>query len=133
MKHVHMMDIRPDVITRTGVIQPYAIREVPPMAVARRSVEAFESSARPAGPRVSSEIQPEEFAARAKRVAVAMAAGKRMPVGSDPKLMAAAKLLMEGKPFTVKSAGRAAYVEASPDGLGRSPFHRRSYWDLYRG
>jgi hypothetical protein len=127
------MDIRPDVITRTGVIQPYSVRDIPPMDVARHSVQAFESTARPPGPRVSSEIQPEEFAARAKRVATALAAGKRMPVGSDPKLMAAARLLMEGKPFTIKSAGRTAYVEASPGELGRSSLRRRSYWDLYRG
>ena len=126
------MDIRPDVITRTGVIQPYAVREVSPMAAAQFTVQRFENTARPSGPRANPEMQPEEFAARAKRVAVAVAAGKRMPVGTDPKLMAAAKLLIEGKPFTIKSAGRSAYVEASPSGLGRASRGSSSYWNIYR-
>ena len=114
MKHVHAMDIRPDVIIKTGVIQPYAIRQIPPGAVARQTIRAFESVARPPGPRVRAEMQPEEFAARAKRVAVAMAAGKRVPKGSDPKLVQAARMIMEGKPFVIKSAGRVARVAASP-------------------
>lgn len=112
MQHVHVMDIRPDVITRTGVIQPYALREIPPQKVAYHSVQAFETTARPPGPQVRAEMQPEEFAARAKRVAAAMSAGKRMPRGSDPKLIHAARLIVEGKPFAIKSAGRAAKVEA---------------------
>lgn len=116
------MDIRPDVITRSGIIQPYAIREVPPTAVARNSVRAFENTARSPGPQVRSEMGPAEFAATAKRVAVALAAGKRMPRGTSPKLMQAAKLIMEGKSFVVKSAGRQAVVKAnqqlSGGGLG---------------
>lgn len=114
MKHVHVMDIRPDVIIKTGVIQPYAIREIPPMAVARASVQAFENTARSPGPQVRPEMQPEEFAARAKRVAVAMAQGKRVGKGADPKLIHAARMIMEGKPFAIKSAGRVARIEASP-------------------
>lgn len=114
MKHVHAMSIRPDVIIKTGVIQPYAIREIPPGAVARTTVRAFESVARPAGPRVSSEIQPEAFAARAKTLAVAMAAGKRPGKRTDPKLIEAAKMIMAGKPFAIKSAGRVARVAAAP-------------------
>lgn len=108
MQHIHVMDIRPDVITRTGVVQPYAIRNVNPVAVARHSVQAFETTSRPAGPQVKSELQPEEFVARAKRVAAAVAAGKRMPRGTDPKLLQAAKAIVKGKPFVVRASGRAA-------------------------
>ena len=104
------MDIRPDVIIKTGVIQPYAIREVPPTAVARQTIRAFETVARGRGPQVRAEMQPEEFTARAKRVAAAMAAGKRMPRGTDPNLIHAARLIIEGKPFTVRSSGRAARI-----------------------
>lgn len=112
---MHVMDIRPDVITRTGVIQPYSVREIPPMAVARNSVAAFETTGRRAGPAVRyDDIGPEEFAARAKRVANATAAGARMPKGTDPKLIQAARYIREGKPFAIKSAGRTARVEASP-------------------
>jgi hypothetical protein len=127
MKHVHVMDIRPDVITRTGVVQPYAIREIPPEAVARNSIAAFSTTARPAAPSVSQEIEPEEFAALAKRVAVAQAAGVRMPGATNPKLLKAAKMIRQGKPFVVKSAGREAFVKGSPKakagGLGAAgPF-----------
>jgi hypothetical protein len=114
MKHVHTMDIRPDVITRTGVIQPYAIREVPPGMVARHSVRAFEQTARPRGPQVKSEMEPEEFVALAKRVAVAQAAGKRFARGVSPKLLAAAKMIREGRPFKIRAAGRTAIVSGSP-------------------
>jgi len=114
------MDIRPDVITKTGVIQPYAIREIPPTAVARTAVRAFENVGRSPGPQVRSEMGPAEFAAQAKRVAVALAAGKRMPKGTSPKLMQAARMIMEGKPFVVKSAGRQAVVKANPQLSGAS-------------
>lgn len=116
MKHVHMMDIRPDVIIKTGVIQPFAIREIPPAAVARAAIRAFSAVPRAPGPSVRAEMQPEEFAARAKRVAVAMASGKRVGKGADPKLVKAARMIMEGKPFVIKSAGRVARVAASPAG-----------------
>lgn len=115
MKHVHVMDIRPDVITRTGVIQPYPARDISPMAVARHTVASFENTARPRGPVVrSNEIAPEEFAARAKRVADATAAGARLPKGTDPKLVQAARYIRQGLPFAIRSAGRTARVAASP-------------------
>lgn len=110
---MHVMDIRPDVITRTGVIQPYSIAEIPPIAVARHSVAAFETVARGPGPQVRPEMQPEEFAALAKVVAQAMAAGKRVK-GTSPRLIQAARMMMEGRPFSIKSAGRIARVAASP-------------------
>ena len=50
MKHVHAMDIRPDVIIKTGVIQPYSITEIPPTAVARHVVSAFANVAGGQGP-----------------------------------------------------------------------------------
>lgn len=114
MLHVHGMNIRPDVITRTGVIQPYSLQEIPPLAVARNAVRAFETVARSPGPQVRTEMQPEEFAARARRIAEAMSAGKRVPRGTSSKLIHAARLIIDGKPFAVRSAGRVANVQASP-------------------
>lgn len=130
---MHAMDIRPDVIIKTGVIQPYSITDIPPTAVARHVVAAFSNVAGGQGPQVRPEMGPEEFAARAKVVAVAMAAGKRFR-NTDPKLIKAARMMMEGRPFTVAASGRVARVAGSPGMRAlRSRFRGRAggYWGIY--
>jgi hypothetical protein len=112
------MDIRPDVVIRSGTIQPWAVRLIPPGQIAQHSIKAFQQVVQAPGPAVKAEMQPEEFAAVAKRVATAMAAGKKMPAGTDPKLILAARRIIEGKPFAIESAGRAAVVQGRVSSRG---------------
>lgn len=112
MLHFHVSDIRPDAIISTGVIQPFPIQRQDPDQVARATVKSFTQEFRPSGPQTRPEMQPEEIAKTAERVATAMRAGRRMPAGTDARLMQAAKYIMEGKPFVIRSAGRAAVIRA---------------------
>lgn len=122
VQHIHIADVRPDGVYRTGVIQPYPIQEGPDV-VAAKTIESF-NIVRPGGPYVAQgtgfgqsasgyEMAPEEIAMAANRLAAAMAQGY-MPQGLiDEKLVYAAKLIMSGQPFVVRSAGRAAVVRAA--------------------
>jgi hypothetical protein len=122
MLHVHVAtSARPDRVMATGVINPYPVNAYPP-EVAVQTVERFTRDVRPAGPMLGDsrggrrELQPEEFAMAAQRIAVAAASGKVFPRSLDPRLRQAANLIIEGKPFVIRSAGRAAYVRASSPG-----------------
>jgi hypothetical protein len=113
MQHIHVAtSARPDRVIKTGVIQPYPI-EAHPVRVARMTIKAFTQSVRPEGAIVRSEMQPEEIAMHAKRIADAMAQGVRMPPSTDQRLLMAAQYILQGKPFVIKSAGRAAIVKAA--------------------
>ena len=105
----------------TGVWNPYPVRSYPP-EVAVQTVESFTRDVRPSGPELGAaaggriEMQPEEFAMAAQRIAVAAASGKVFPRSLDPRLRQAANLIIAGKPFVIRSAGRAAYVRARSPG-----------------
>lgn len=114
------MSIRPDVITRTGVVQPYGIVNATPNQVATQSAAAVTSAF------ADADLQPEEFVRRAKLVASALASGKRMPPGTDPNLLAAARCIIEGRPFQVNAQGRTANVLSGPLGSFLSPVYQRA-------
>lgn len=117
------MSIRPDVITRTGVVQPYSIINATPNQVATRTATEVTNAFQGA---LGADLQPEEFVRRAKLVATALAAGKRMPPGTDPKLLEAARCIIEGRPFQVNAQGRTAEVLSGPLGSFLSPVYQRA-------
>src|SRR5689334_7938865 len=110
-QHVHFANIRPDAVYKTSVVAPYPIQSGP-LNIARKGIVAFTKWIRPRGIEVKSEMTPEEVGIRAKRLADAMSAGIEPPVGTDMRLIEAARFIMEGKPFVIRSAGRAAMVSA---------------------
>lgn len=116
MQHIHIGTIRPDGVYRTGVIQPFPI-DAGPAEVAAKTIQSF-NIVRSGAPAITggfgdAEMAPEEIAMAANRLAAAMAQGY-MPEGViDEKLVYAAKLIMSGTPFVVRSAGRAAVVRAA--------------------
>lgn len=99
----------------TGVINPYPVASYPP-EVAVQTIESFTRDVRPNNPELGAapggrvSLQPEEFALAAQRIAVAAAAGYKFPRSLDPRLRQAADYLLAGKPFVIRSAGRAALV-----------------------
>lgn len=116
--HLHVGLVRPDAITRTGVIQPFPI-EQGPADVAAATIESFERLT--PGMTVSSgfaghdgdDLLPEEVAMMANRLATAMAQGY-VPEGIiDQRLLQAASMIRNGQPFIIRSAGRAALVRAA--------------------
>lgn len=116
--HLHVGLVRPDAITRTGVIQPFPI-EAGPSDVAAATIESFERLT--PGMTVSSgfagadgdDLLPEEVAMMANRLATAMAQGY-VPTGVvDHRLLQAASMIRNGQPFIIRSAGRAAMVRAA--------------------
>lgn len=112
MQHVHASSIRPDRVYKTGVIAPYAVG-YGPGNIARNVLSNFIRSVRPIGPTLRGEMQPEEIASRAKRVADAMARGIKPPKATDPRLMQAARMILQGRSFRIHSAGRSALVRAT--------------------
>jgi hypothetical protein len=111
--HVHTDSIRPDVITRSGTIQPFPFRSVGPVAVARAVTPGFVNSVGSPNPSVDSGPAPEMIARTAEVVASAMARGIRPPPGLDPRILKSAEYIRQGKPFVIRSAGRAAIVRAA--------------------
>lgn len=114
--HIHVDNVRPDVITRSGSIMPFPMQDGPD-AVAEATIRSFYQTVMPDAPRPSGysgyEPQPEEVAMMANRLATAMGQGL-MPEGVvDQKLIAAARMIMSGQPFIIRSAGRAALVRAA--------------------
>ena len=93
----------------TGVIQPYPLYSNP-AAIVQKTIESFVGAVRPMGPVVVSEMAPEEIAMAAHRVATAVAQGVAIPRYTDQVVVRAAKMILEGKPFVIKSAGRAAMI-----------------------
>lgn len=114
MLHFHISNVLPAEVYSTGVVRPFPV-SVGPAAVA----SAVTSEWLPAiiggqrGPAVRQEPQPEEVARMANRLADAMAAGMEPPRWIDRQLVKAAKLIMKGRSFTIKSAGRAIQVRAA--------------------
>lgn len=127
--------VRPDRVIATGVIQPFPIRVEGPDANAAAVMQSF-NVVRPGAPTPTGfadcctdcveppvvpavkvqggyEPQPEEVAMAANRLAHAMQQGLRPEGVVDPKLMYAARLIMAGQPFVIKSAGRAAVVRTA--------------------
>jgi hypothetical protein len=107
----------------TSVIAPDSPRQINPVRLARKIVNKFSRVAGDpslsgprllgrGGARVHRGIQPEEFVAMAAKVASGMRQGHPPPRGIDRRLLTAARLIARGKPFEVRSAGRAAVVRA---------------------
>jgi len=122
MQHIHVLEIRPDAVTRSSVVSPYAARYGPDN-VARMVLHDFTRAVRHVGPSVSTDMAPEEVAMRAKRIADALRRGERMPVDTAPQLLQAARLIMEGRPFRIRSAGRAALVRAMAPGSWEQQYY----------
>lgn len=138
MLHIHVGLVRPDAIYRSGTIQPYPIQDGP-AAVALATIQSF-NVVRASGPLVANagfgehryEMAPEEIAMAANRLASAMAQGY-MPEGLiDQKIVYAAKLIMSGQPFVIRSAGRAAVVRAAnaPASVANLVQENPASWDI---
>lgn len=112
MQHVHVEDIRPDRVYATGVIQPYPVG-MDPAEIARKTIDGFVRFIRPAGPAVQAEMQPEEVAAAAKRLADALRQGKVTRGYVDDRLRRAAQYIIEGRTFQIRAAGRMVLVRPS--------------------
>jgi hypothetical protein len=121
MLHVHVAtSARPDRVLATGVWNPYPVQSYPP-EIALQTVAAFTRDVRDPGPELGApggrvEMQPEEVAMAAQRIAVAAASGKRFPRSLDPRLQQAANLILEGKAFVIRSAGRSVVVHGRSSG-----------------
>jgi len=117
MLHLHVAtSARPDRVMATGVVQPYPVASYPP-EVALQTVESFTGDVRQGNGELGSApggrnlMQPEEIAMLAQRVAVAAANGYKFPRSIDPRVVQAANYLLEGKPFVIRAAGRAALIQ----------------------
>ena len=115
---------RPDLTTRTGVIEPFspfdAINKV------RAAIPGFVSAVRPQGPSMMVPPSPTEIAAAAESVAVQFARGKgarvrigreakvlvpnRKPTGMWGQIWAAAKASAAGQAALVKAPGQPTAV-----------------------
>jgi hypothetical protein len=121
MLHIHTAtSARPDRVLSTGVWQPYPLG-ANPIAVAQQTVHSFLRFVRPEGPQVANQMngaamQPEEIAMLAQRVATAAAQGVKFRRSLDSRIVKAANLILAGKSFVIRSAGRAAVVRASSPG-----------------
>ena len=116
--------IRPDEITRTGVIEPYPIARGP-VNLARRVPNQFVRSVRPLGPAFVQPPSAQSIANAAAAVAVEFSKGKsaKVVIGGrkqvvrlrDPacpgvigKITEAARLIAAGKPALVRAQGQSA-------------------------
>lgn len=72
----HGWHMRPDVVIRTGVIEPFWTRVVSPVDVARHTIDPFIESVRPRGPAVAPTPEPERVAEAAVKVAEQFEKGK---------------------------------------------------------
>lgn len=112
--HVHAAWL-PQAAYTGGATYPYP-GQAGPVRVAQATLETYKRLLMPDyNPAVRQEPQPEEVARMAKRLADAMAAGMRPATYTDQRLLRAAHLINQGRPFVIKSAGRAAVV------AGRQP------------
>lgn len=107
--HVHYEDVRPDRVTKTGVISPYPVN-AGPAKVASGILRNFTRFIRGEGPQVQSEMEPEEVARAAVRIATAKRQGKTFSGVLDERLMAAADLINAGVPFRITCNGRSVLV-----------------------
>ena len=105
--------VNPGVGLQANLVGMGAQQQIRPSLAAKQTIASFVAPVRPLGPVVSNEPQPEEIAMMAERIAAAMANGKTFRRTVDPRLIKAAQLLIEGKSFVIKSAGRQAIIKAS--------------------
>jgi hypothetical protein len=107
--HVHYENVRPDRVYKTSVIAPYPVN-AGPARIAQGILRNFTRFIRGEGPQVQSQMEPEEVARAAVRIATAKRAGKTFSGVLDPRLMAAADLINAGVPFTITVNGRSIIV-----------------------
>jgi hypothetical protein len=120
VQHFHVTgSVRPDAIVRSGTIMPFPM-EAGPDAVAAATIQSFYRGIIPDSPKPSGfagggriDPQPEEVAMMANRLATAMSQGLRTEGVVDQRLIMAARMIMNGQPFVIRSAGRAALVRAA--------------------
>ena len=124
--HFHVTgSVRPDAIIRSGTIEPFPMAAGPD-AVAAATMQSFYRGIIPDSPVPSGfagrrfgddgghiDPQPEEVAMMANRLATAMSQGLRPTGVIDQRLIQAAMMIMNGQPFIIRSAGRAALVRAA--------------------
>lgn len=113
---------RPDMVTRTSVIEPYDIQQVDPVEVARHTIDPFIYGVRAPGPAVAEEPSATAIAYAAAAVVQAWREGKsaRVRIGNftvkvsaaDPvpgglvgKILNAAHGAMNGRPVLVRAQG----------------------------
>jgi len=116
MLHFHISSVLPHEITSTSAIRPYPVALGPADIASQTASDWLPAILSPGGgqqtPAAHQEWQPEEIAAAANRLADAMAAGMEAPAWIDRKLLSAARMIIQGRPFIIKSAGRAIEVRA---------------------
>lgn len=146
------MHMRPDAVIKTGVIEPYWIRQVSPVDVARHTIDPFIASVRGPGPAVSPYPSPEDMAYAAGRIAKRFARGQSalVAIGTDKVTMQpgmrcggivgaiaqAANELARGGTVAIEVGGRRVIV--CNDGPGGEPVVRHPPADYgwthhYRG
>ncbi len=126
-QHGHL---RPDMVWKTGVIEPYPIAQRNPVDVARGTIDPFIYGIRPPGPFIA-EPAPEHVANAAVAVAnefakgrkaLVVANGKTVKVGEGDQPVAglagviaeAARQLRRQGHATIRSQGRTATVQMAP-------------------
>lgn len=138
MLKLDLLEWRPDAVYRTGVIQPYPIRQVGPVGLSRKYIQPFVGSVRPMGPSVVAPPTPETVAKAAAAVATAFQQGKSArvklgpakvtvsPYGPTPpglvgKVVEAARNIMAGRPQLVRVGPRTAMVRPAAPRPGAMP------------
>lgn len=126
-----VMNLRPDVITRTGVIEPFSPQQ--PIREAQGVPGGFVNEVRPAGPQTISPQPAAAVAQAARAVASQFARGKsaKVKVGGVTKtlkpgqaatgdvfgrIVSAARHLAQGKSVAITAGGQQ--VVATPPGMG---------------
>lgn len=114
--HFHISSVLPHEITSTSAIKAYPVALGPGEIASRTAHEWLPSILWPGqadpGPNVHQELQPEEIARLANRLAGALAAGMEAPAWTNQGLLRIAKMLLQGKTVAIQSAGRAIQVRA---------------------
>lgn len=114
--HFHISSVLPHEIYSTSAIRPYPAALGPADIAQKTAAEWWKLIMFPGqnspGPAVHQDLQPEEVAGLANRLADAMASGLEPPRWINRGLLQAAKKIMKGENFVIKSAGRAVEVRA---------------------
>lgn len=132
--------IRPDLIYRTGVIEPFSPKQ--PIHQAQGVPGSFVKEIRPAGPQTVSPQPANNVAQAARAVASQFAQGKsaKVKIGSvtrtlKPKqratgdvfgrIVSAARHLAQGKAVAITSGGQKVVATPPPQTVGRRDHRRR--------
>jgi len=112
MLHVHVASgqAAPYRVMATGVWAPYPI-DMNPHAVVEQTIESFTRWVERGAPQIAAGQQPEDVAMMANTIATAKASGHKIPKYVDRRLVAAADMIIAGKPFQITSAGRTISVQ----------------------